>query len=276
MPHQFPEVGSILHLPEALEMYPDHKIEIYSRVSSWGQAGPSQIRLKEKTEAVANEVGSLAPGKLRRIVQDIGEGRLTIPRSKLMDAARYAKRKNCILVASDLSRFVRSVNYSRTKNRHAWPTKEEFERLAKLTLGVPLATVESPFLTEDERHSQATRRTGKAGRPRSIVDSELQEVFDSLGCLHLNCDGHWRWETPIRTVAEKFNLSPAAIVRASERVCSDGLTWRDKAIRKAEARGLLRIEDSGDIDILVSGPIPTRGWWGRRGRPPKWAVKGRH
>jgi hypothetical protein len=222
------DVGGILHLPEAIERFPNAPISLYSRVSSYAQAGQGKVRLQEKTDAVASAVRSIAPEKLRRIVQGIEEGKMVYPHRKLLvKASKDAKRLGAILVAADLSRFIRAKAYSRTRNRNAWPTPEEFARLRAMTLGVPLATVESPFLTEDERHSLATRRTGKAGRPYAVDDVLAAKIFSEVEMIFISDFGRVRWCPSLRELAGVFRVSPATILRLLYRPSPMGPTWWD-------------------------------------------------
>lgn len=267
------EMGGIWHLPDFLKAHPDKGLVIYNRVSSWSQAGGDQTTLRAKTEAIVSAIRASAPERRVWVFQGVEGGKLTHPRPIIVDAAKCANENNCGMAACDLARLIRAADYSRTENRYAWPTAEEFERLHELTLRVPLVTVESPFLTEDERHSRATKRTGKAGRPRSIDDVLAAKIFNALGYLYVHWDEKWRWERPIREIADSFGVSPSAIERAADRISPSGLTWRDAAIRKAEAEGLLRVDENGNITILVQAPLSTRGWYERRGRPPKWGIR---
>jgi hypothetical protein len=222
------DAGGVLHLPEALERFPDASITLYSRVSSYGQAGRGKARLEEKTDAVASAVRDIAPGKLRRIVQAIEEGKMVFPcRDALAEAAKDARQRKGILVAADLSRFIRAKKYSRTKNRNAWPTPEEFGRLHELTQGVPLATIESPLLTEDERHSRATRRTGKAGRPRAIDDDLAVRIWAEVEMIHWSDFGKVQWFPSLRELARAFRVSPATILRLLYSPSPTGKAWLD-------------------------------------------------
>lgn len=267
-------VGGVLHLPEALEQHPNSGIITYTRVSSWGQAGRGKVHLEAKSDALVTAVRTLAPGKLKRIVRAIEGGKLTDRRPRLREAAADARRRDCILVTADLSRFLRAGAYSRTKNRRAWPTQAEFEQLRSITFGIPLATLESPYLTEDQRHSLATRRTGKAGRPHSIDDGLAADLFDFLGPLFPDFCGRWRWMYPLAAAAKRFGVTTSAIQRASLRPSPSGKSWRELAIEKAAESGLLEITDTGHILFKVYRRDHGRGWYGKRGRPPKWCVWG--
>lgn len=245
------DTGGILYFPEALRLYPEARIVIYNRVSSRNQAGRKCEKLEAKTDSIVREVRRLAPLRLRRIVRAVEEGKLSTPRPLLVETCKSAWELGAMVVAPDLSRFLRSEAYSRRTNRNAWPTEEEFCRMRELTGGVPLATVERPDLQEDERHSRATRRSGKAGRPRSIEGELAERIFTYLGCHWFTFGGVWRWERPLREAAKAFGVSVPSILRASVRPSPDGRTWHDKATAKAEERGLLKIGDDGYIECLL-------------------------
>lgn len=270
---------SIIPFGGALGRFPGAGIVLYSRVSSYGQAGIGKARLEAKTAPVVAEVLRLAPGRLRRIVRAVEEGKLSRPRPdrprpRLIDAASYARDRGCIVVAADLSRLIRAEAYDRRKNAEAWPRPEEFDRLRELTFGVPLATLLDPESTERERLSRATRRTGTAGRPRAIDDELAARIFDALGPLCAGRRTPLAWERPLADVAAEFGVSVSAIVRASERPSPSGLTWREEGLKKAERLGLIEIDDDGSIVCLTDYAPARRGWWGKRGRPPKYAVRG--
>lgn len=243
-------VGGILPLAKALADHPNTGLTVYSRVSSCGQAGPGKVLLEEKTKALVQEVETIAPDKIRRIVSAVEEGKLAGPRRNLVDAAEFAKKNGLILVAADLSRFIRAQEYHRRTNRNAWPTSKEFAALRELTGNVTLATVADPGLSENERHAKATRRTGKAGRPRVIDQALAEKIFEDLGILCLSWCGVCRWERPLRQVAADFGVSAAAIHRASLRPSPDGRTWRERAIAKAAEEGLLIIDGNRVISLV--------------------------
>lgn len=243
--------GTVLHLPDALQMYPECGIEFYNRNSSWGQAGKGKTKLHEKTYAAVDEVRKLAPLKLRRIVQGVEEGKLSKPRPKLRDAVGYAKKRGLMIVTIDLSRLIRPESYCRQTNPEAWPTHEEFDQLSEMASGVILATLEDPMLTESERHSLATKRTGTCGRPRSIDAHLAKKIFAALDYLVFDRSFRWRWGTPLAKVARRFGVTPAAIVRTSQTLSPNGQTWRNVAIGRAAARGFLEIRENGDIVSLL-------------------------
>lgn len=251
-----PRTGGVWELPDASAIYPARDFALYNRVSSWGQAGKGKTELTEKTEAVRramlNVVGD--PARVRCIFQGIEEGKLSERPQKLLEAAEYAARNRLILVASDLSRFIRSESFCHLTNLNAWPSQEEFACLRR-TVGarVVLATVEDPLLSEFERRSLATKRTGKAGRPRSITAEMALQIFADLGGFYIDLSHRCRWETPLRTVAKRYGVTPQAIFREADRPSPNGKTWKENAIRSAQTRGLFRVKD-GDRFIVYGLP----------------------
>jgi hypothetical protein len=245
--------GGILKFADAVLEHPDKGVVVYNRVSTWSQAGKGKAKLIEKTDALVAEVRQLGgKGRLRRIVRAVEEGKLSEPRRALISACEDARKWRAIVVAGDLSRFLRAGDYNRRTNRNAWPTEHEFAALKHLARGAVLATVADPLMTEDERHSLATRRRGKQGRPLSAIpDKLLPAIFHELGLLYVRAGcQRQRWETPLETVAEMFNIHASAIRRAAKRNApGSGFTWEQLALQKAEKRGLVRLTpDRRDIE----------------------------
>jgi hypothetical protein len=132
-----------------------------------------------------------------------------------------------MVVAPDLSRFIRAKAYDRRTNRDAWPTREEFMALGEMTGNVVLATLAHPSLQEDRLHSLATKRTGKAGRPRSIDDELAERILAEVAHLFQRYDGSYQWCPSLRQLAKMFHISPAGIIRMLKRGSPSGPTWFD-------------------------------------------------
>jgi hypothetical protein len=276
--------GGVLHLPDALRLYPHLGVVLYNRTSSHSQAGGAErTKLQAKTDAAlaavlryCREARQDNPDRVPRpvhIVQGVEVGKLSKPRNHLDAAAWHAHFHKSLLVAADLSRFIRAEAYDRRTNRTALPTPEEFQRLRDLTRGVPLATVERPDLTEDERHSKATRRTGRAGRPRRLDDDLLADIFDCLGCLFTpgKQPEVERWQTPVRDVIQvfkAFGLTASAICRASRRLSPCGKTWRELAIAKAVALGLYELDEDLPGTLIIRTGYGSGAWVANP--PPLW------
>lgn len=224
MPYILPE---ILHVPDALERYPEISHVFYHRLSSGGQG--SKGKLAEKTLAAENELLKLTAGTRSRLLWEaygIEEGKLSMPRPKLIEAAAFAAEQGAILVAADLSRFIRSEAYHRCTNFDAEPTQRELAKLGRLTNGVILATVLHPNATESERHSNATKRTMKCGRPSTIDYKLAMRIFEALGSRGLFSRG---WENSIATVARRLGIHPGKIQRLLDSPVpgKEGLRWKD-------------------------------------------------
>jgi hypothetical protein len=130
------DTGGVLLFADALKQYPDARLVVYNRVSTYSQAGKGKVRLEEKTSAIYRVIWELAPNfPLRASVRGIEEGKLSKPRPALHRAMKAARdyRGPAILVTSDLSRLIRSEDYHRQTNPDAWPTLEEFALLREMT-----------------------------------------------------------------------------------------------------------------------------------------------
>jgi hypothetical protein len=236
-----------LHLPAALERHPDRDLVLYNRVSTWDQAGKGKADLGAKTCATYRELRKMTSRRLRRIVGGAVEsGQLSNPRPKLIAGASYALQEGLILVAADLSRFLRAEAFDHRTNLDASPTPEEFARLRAITLGVPLATVADPLLPETGRggrRSLATKRTGRCGRPGSIDDELADRIFQDLGYLSRDRSGRLLWRTPIDEVAALYGVSRHAVIRLLRKRSPTGETWHERGLRAAAELGLLAIRE---------------------------------
>jgi hypothetical protein len=216
----------------------------YNRVSGRAQAGRRKVKLEQKTEPLVAAIRKRFPFRVRTVVQGVETGKLADPRPYLLEAAEYAKKHGCIIVASDLSRFIRAQSYHRRKNPEAVPPMEEMDRLGIMTYRVPLLTLLDPDLTEAARHGEAIRRTKKAGRPRAITPELAEQIFADLGAYFVSRSDRWRWRTPLRLIAESYEVSPYAIQRlADTEAPGRGKTWRQLAIEKGE-RHQLELEEA--------------------------------
>ncbi|MSQ94411.1 MAG: hypothetical protein EXR98_07630 [Gemmataceae bacterium] len=235
---------------DALERYPKKDLLLFHRNSSYGQAGKGKVKLNAKATAFYNELRANVPWDVRRIrrtVQAVEEGKLSKGRPIFLGATDYAKKHDLIVVAYDLSRFIRSESYCRQTNPEAWPTPEELGLLHEKTGGVILATFLDPALTEAERHPFLTNLTRKSGRPRKIDDDEMAQISDALGYFYEDRSGRSRWQYSLSEIASYFNRTVSAIQRALDRVSPTGETWRYEGYRKAAKLGLVEIRENGDI-----------------------------
>ena len=230
------ETGGILHLPEALRLFPEAGHTISNRVSTFSQAGPGKVKLAEKTHAVFADYWRIAPPtqpwslfsppEVPEVFQGVEEGKLSKRRRVLEAAVRYCREQDrlMILIASDLSRFIRPEACHRQRNPDVWPTPAEFEKLRKITEGVILATILDPWASESERHGPATKRTGKAGRKPKI------NHYSALRILDLFEQGQSRNEIA-KNMSERNRvpLSKSAVQRFLESPVPgrEGLRWQD-------------------------------------------------
>lgn len=245
--------GGIMLLFDAVEQFPDARIVLYNRVSSWNQAGKGKAKLEAKTYAVVRDVRDIAPGKLRQICRGVEEGKLSKPRRTLLEAAADAAKKGMILVASDLSRFIRAEEYHRWENPDAWPSPDEFALLRKLTRGAVLATVWEPDLTESDRQQLATMSTGKHGRPSKVDYATGLAILKMLGFPDKE-HGTTKWSEGMMSlgfVARRLSIPKARVQRFVDSDAplelTDGkkMRWKDlydpaRAYRIAYKKGLLR------------------------------------
>jgi hypothetical protein len=221
----------IIHLPDALTNDPASRLAIYHRCSTRGQAGKGKEALIERSRIVMDEIRKAAPGKLKHTpFYGVEEGKLSKKRPALVEAANYAKEHSLILVAADLSRFVRSEAYDRRTNHNAVPTEAELRQLHELTFHVPLATLLPPECTESERHSKATKRSGKrVGREPSLDPVTCWKVLMLLG--QRDADGNW--EHSLTAVAKRLAVGRSAIQRLlhtpvpPELGAGGSLCWKD-------------------------------------------------
>jgi hypothetical protein len=171
--------NGIVCLPELIKRSINRSVSnwhlvLYNRVSSYGQAGKGKPKLQEKTAAVVAKIHKLAPGRLLETFDGVEEGKLSKRRTHLRRAVEYAKERRAILVAGDVSRFIRSEQFCHVNNVEARPTLEEFARFRAMTGSLILATVAHPMMTESQRRSLATKATDKCGRPREYVDQKAR------------------------------------------------------------------------------------------------------
>ncbi len=90
-------------------------------------------------------------------------------RPELARAAKLAKANDAVLVAFDVSRFVRNEDYNLNRSL---PTEDDFKQLTKLVGDVRLATITNPKIHEARNRStirgleNAKARGVKLGRPK--------------------------------------------------------------------------------------------------------------
>jgi hypothetical protein len=271
--------SGVWHLGDALIAFAGRGLQPYVRVSVPAGAGKGGKVLERKAAALEAALQAAAPG--RRVwpcVYGVERGQLTRedkrgkrsaePRPALVKAASRARKANAVLVAADVTRLIRAEGYDRQGAWDAVPTAAEFEALRERTYGVPLATLVHPDTAASERHSRATRRTKRAGRPRLIDDDLAAEVVACLGSYSPGDSGRFEWEVPIAATAELFRMqgypqvTADAIKKLLNRKSPDGRPWRERGIDAAVERGWLVREPDGGLGFgwrLGSGLPRGRG-----------------
>lgn len=165
--------STVLDLPTALSSYPDSGYVLYTRSSTWSGAGTGKSLLEMKACSADVMLQQIVGQYCEQLFYRVESGSVYRSRIMLERAAKFAEQKGCVLVAPDLTRFIRpDVYYTLPRGKGlnearkaALPTQEEYEKLRELTLGVPLATLVDPKATWQERHSCATKLRQNAGRP---------------------------------------------------------------------------------------------------------------
>jgi hypothetical protein len=265
--------GGIRHFADVFKNNPTVGFILYHRVSSREQGGKHRAKLEAKTNAIFAVVEKLAGNAPIKTFCGVEEGRLSTPRQTLVRACELAtafRPMGLVVVAADLSRFIRSEVYDRRKNPEAVPTLGEFAQLRDLTRGANLATLLPPSATDSERHRASILRGGAAGRPRVIDDETACAIFERLGYKCFGTDRRgWRYRDPLRGVAISFGVSPNAIYHAMARPCPhlQG-TWDDWLLDNAVKMKLMERGENGEWISHWDSYQPKRGRYGKRGRPP--------
>jgi hypothetical protein len=252
MPKILDDEPAVVPFVTAMLTHPEAGIIVYNRVSSWSQAGKGKVKLKAKTQAVVEEVGLLIEAvirlrtsegemsscRLQFTAEGVEEGKLSAKRPTLLRAAEYAERHGgsgpMILVASDLSRLIRSEAYDRRMNPEAQPTPEEFARVREMTGGMVLATLEDSPLTETELHRKAMKGASRCGRPSEVDPALAERIFEELGSWRPFC---WRFEESIASVARRCGVTKSKVQRLIESAVPEwyrllkelppGFRWKD-------------------------------------------------
>lgn len=164
----------IYHLDEYLKQHPDIEALIYCRVSS----GPQ----KYKCNLVTYEKVSLGELKKRGIPvvgccysEESSGWVLNDEREELINAIEEAKRlikkgRKIVIVTASTNRFLRNRDFRTTERPYSLPTEADFQQLNELACGVPLVTLLSPDMSEEEVRSYQTKwgqeaKGNKGGRP---------------------------------------------------------------------------------------------------------------
>jgi hypothetical protein len=155
---------AILHLPDAIKQSETGNVVYHARSSSWSNRESLEAHVMEGRAIIRAMEGATL---LDVVVKGVEPGLIGDHRRRLKRAIAAARRHKAILVAWDVSRFIRPQAYY-DGDLEAKPTPAEYAALFTMADGVILATIQPPDLTEHGRHSQAIRRGGLQGRPSSI------------------------------------------------------------------------------------------------------------
>lgn len=204
-----PEPRGIAYWPDIARRHPGLNFVVYHRNSERSQAGPGKRKLFMNAHAIARQASQDADGiEPFGVFAGVERGQMSRPRPVFDEAVEAARRHKAVLVVADLSRLIRSEAYHRRLNPDALPTAAEFLLLFERALGVVLAVLLPIDATESQRLSQATKRTGKAGRPRAC---DLPTLLALVDCF-VGPDGK-RTGVSYRVAAERCGLPKTVVTR---------------------------------------------------------------
>jgi hypothetical protein len=221
-----PEAAEILHLPAALDQYPEAPVVPWFRLS--GRRG-GIAKMEDERDRFLGELEAYVPAEqiTRPFTARGAPGKIIHP--ELQVAAAHATEVGGILVAPDPRKFLRPQQYDRWDNRDVTLSKAELKLLRIATLGVPLATLEDPGLQEDGTdgyHGRRIRASGKAGRPRKgdacdgpDGETYAERIFAQVIAIEIDtATGRLRWHPPLRKLQQwcKENLGPIGIATLAE------------------------------------------------------------
>jgi hypothetical protein len=220
-----PDQSGILDWRDVREQIAENGWVCWNRQSGRVGRGP----LRRKTAASRWEIERRVHRPALETFQHTGTGSIgaLTADGKLEAACRYAARRGAVLLASDINRYLR------------WPTPERWARHQQLRHGAVLAVLEPIDLAEHGEgglHSQAVKRTGRCGRPRSIDDETAEKIVRYMEVFLARHLSGPRYAATLRETAEQFRVTEQSIRRVLARVSPDGRTWRDVIMdRTAEA-----------------------------------------
>lgn len=170
---------SILHLPDALDQHSAGTVILYCRVSELAQVHNGSLKKQQDWEQLAVQAEG---GRICNTVAGRERGKLSGRRRLLLRAIKEAQHHDAILVARDLSRFVRAEDFNRRTNWHANPTSKEIEQLLELAAGVQLATRIHPDCSPAQIHYQATVSGMNGARPgkKSAIEDDPKVAVEIL------------------------------------------------------------------------------------------------
>jgi hypothetical protein len=164
----------------AASVYPNAPLVLICRVSTDAQ---------KENGNLAHQVSGLRANARKHsrniieIYEETASGKTGGNREQLRRAAKRAKDCNAILVAESTDRFIRTAHYT-SRHQGAILRMKDLERLRRLTLGVPLATLIPPDTQWQQVRSRQTRRglkfKSKGRRSRSLPEHHRSDRSDSI------------------------------------------------------------------------------------------------
>jgi DNA invertase Pin-like site-specific DNA recombinase len=190
--------GGVWYLPDIVQQY-DGRVVLYCRCSE-----RSMVRNGSLERQQHHEVQELFKHgmNLRAIFAGQEYGKLSVPRPTLYEALDRARFHRAILVAADVTRFIRAEAFCRKTNWHAQPTAEEFQQLLEMADGVPLATRLDPWLSNAEVQGFSTKRSKRHGRPPTI------DYPTGIRILEMRAD-----RMPFSAIANELDLTQSSVWR---------------------------------------------------------------
>lgn len=155
---------------------PGIKVVIYARVSGRAQ----RTRSLQRQIDYARRVVEAAGGEVVSVFSEVASGWVADPkgRPQLEGAARLAAASGAVIVATTVSRFVRSADFDTRTNQDAVPTDYEMLSIMRLVGGkVDLATILNPDATPSEvRAFESNRGGNRGGRPKTKYAGYKKDV----------------------------------------------------------------------------------------------------
>jgi hypothetical protein len=215
------------------------------------------------------------------------------PRRGLLETFAYARPWTALIVACDTSRYLRAAQHNpqgdwwkqfagnrkwdrpvdkefraEKRDRLARPTAFEWDALRALAVDLVLTTLAHPGAGESELHRRRTRRSPNNGRPRSITNALMEEIFGDPTIRILRWqsdrDGSWHWDPPLGKLLKGFvgrkgnPVTEQSFLRALDCGAPGGGFWRDKIVVYPSACWELipDAEIEAQWDALMSSGLP--------------------
>jgi len=158
------------HFKKYRKKHLDTKAVIYARVSTGAQGYKRNLDtyekvLRRKLKKLNITVVGCYPEISSGWILDYDE------RLALANATKEAIKQKAVIVAPSADRFLRNRDFHTKENPDILPTKAEFEKLKKLTCGVPLVTLLHPDMPPRRVRGYVSKwgqktKGNKGGRPK--------------------------------------------------------------------------------------------------------------